>query len=108
MVIRPSDASRSADRLHGILPMCFAGPCFAIMDSGVKALTREDPIPQLLWARYAIHVFLMIVLFGPRHRPQAPGDAPLDASQTARPLVLPYPTGVACPAAGGRPRRAAA
>jgi drug/metabolite transporter (DMT)-like permease len=53
--------------VRGILLMCSAGFCFAVMDAGVKHLTVDYPVPQVIWARYAFHFLLMLVFLGPRY-----------------------------------------
>jgi drug/metabolite transporter (DMT)-like permease len=48
--------------------MSLAVLCFAVLDSLAKYLTRYYTVSGLVWARYTVHVLLMLVLFGPRMR----------------------------------------
>ncbi len=42
--------------------------CFAVLESTAKYLTGFYPVPQVVWARYTVHMLLMLVLLGPRMR----------------------------------------
>lgn len=65
----PSPNSADGDsRIRGILLMCSAGFCFAVMDAGVKHLAVDYPVPQVIWARYFFHFLLMLAFLGPRYR----------------------------------------
>lgn len=56
----------STDHLHrrGIMLMLLAVFCFAIMDATAKYLNRHYPAPGLVWARYLVHLLMMLALFG--------------------------------------------
>lgn len=62
---------------RAIALMLSAVTCFAILESTAKYLTRFYPVPQLVWARYTVHMVAMLVLLGPRMR--------LDLVRTANP-----------------------
>ena len=42
--------------------------CFTALETTAKWLSRHYPVPMVVWARYAVHVGLMVLLFGPRMR----------------------------------------
>jgi drug/metabolite transporter (DMT)-like permease len=42
--------------------------CFTVLEATAKWLSRSYPVPMVVWARYAGHVLLMLILFGPRMR----------------------------------------
>ena len=44
--------------------------CFTVLETTAKWLSRSYPVPMVVWARYAGHVGLMLVLFGPTMRSQ--------------------------------------
>jgi len=56
------------DHLHrrGILLMLGAVFCFAVMDATAKYLNRYYPAPGLVWARYFVHLLMMLAIYGPR------------------------------------------
>lgn len=39
--------------------------CFTVLETTAKWLSRSYPVPMVVWARYAGHVALMLLLFGP-------------------------------------------
>lgn len=49
----------------GILMMLGAGLCFAALDATSKHLTQTFPVPMLVWARYTVHLLLMLIFLGP-------------------------------------------
>lgn len=78
----------------GILLMLGAGLCFAALDATSKHLTQTFPVPMLVWARYTVHLVLMVIFLAPSMR------ARLIATQrpmalTARALMLVGTTGFA-------------
>ena len=78
----------------GILLMLGAGLCFAALDATSKHLTQTFPVPMLVWARYTVHLVLMLAFLAPSMR------ARLIATQrplalTARALMLVGTTGFA-------------
>ncbi len=80
--------------LIGILLMLGAGLCFAALDATSKHLTQTFPVPMLVWARYTVHLVLMLIFLAPSMR------AKLVATQrplalTARALMLVGTTGFA-------------
>lgn len=52
----------------GILLMLGAGLCFAALDATAKHLTQTFPVPMLVWARYAVHLALMLMFLAPSMR----------------------------------------
>lgn len=62
---------------RAIALMLSAVTCFAVLESTAKYLTRFYPVPQVVWARYTVHMVAMLVLLGPRMR--------LDLVRTANP-----------------------
>jgi drug/metabolite transporter (DMT)-like permease len=78
----------------GILLMLGAGLCFAALDATSKYLSQTFPVPMLVWARYTVHMLLMVVFLAPSMR------ARLIATQrpvalTVRALMLVGTTGFA-------------
>ena len=78
----------------GILLMLGAGLCFAALDATSKHLTQTFPVPMLVWARYTVHLVLMLIFLAPSMRTK------LIATQrpvalTARALMLVGTTGFA-------------
>ena len=74
--------------------MLGAGLCFAALDATSKHLTQTFPVPMLVWARYTVHLVLMVIFLAPSMR------AKLIATQrplalTARALMLVGTTGFA-------------
>ena len=51
---------------RAVLMMSVAVLCFAVLDSLSKYLTRFYPVPFVIWARYAVHVALMGMIFLPQ------------------------------------------
>ncbi len=39
--------------------------CFTVLETTAKWLSRSYPVPMVVWFRYAVHVGLMVVIFGP-------------------------------------------
>lgn len=64
----------------GILLMLGAGLCFAALDATSKHLSQIFPVPMLVWARYTVHLLLMVISLAPSMR------AKLIATQ--RPIAL--------------------
>ncbi len=54
----------------GIVLMIAAMTSFTILDSIAKHLAATYPVPMIVWARYFVHVVLMVLLLGPRMRGQ--------------------------------------
>jgi len=52
----------------GILLMLGAGLCFAALDAISKHLTQTFPVPMLVWARYTVHLALMLIFLAPSMR----------------------------------------
>jgi drug/metabolite transporter (DMT)-like permease len=80
--------------LRAVTLMVAAMLCFALLDATSKHLSQTFNVPLLVWARYAVHLVLMVVLLGPRHglglvRTQRP------VAQFARGLLLVAVTGFA-------------
>ena len=56
----------SPQLLRGILLIMLAVFLFSSMDTLAKFLLRSYPLPPLIFARYAVHTFFMLVLVAPR------------------------------------------
>ena len=54
--------------LTGIFLMLSAVLIFASMDTMAKYLARYYPVPNLVWARYTVHLLFMLVFLAPRLR----------------------------------------
>jgi drug/metabolite transporter (DMT)-like permease len=52
----------------GILLMLGAGLCFAALDATSKHLSQTFPVPMLVWARYTVHLALMLIVLAPSMR----------------------------------------
>jgi drug/metabolite transporter (DMT)-like permease len=52
-------------RLGGIAMMCAAVALFGCLDATTKYLTSSLPLGEIVWARYASHLLLMVVVLGP-------------------------------------------
>ncbi|MDA0662038.1 MAG: DMT family transporter, partial [Proteobacteria bacterium] len=52
--------------LHGILYMCLAVALMPVMNTIAKMLAAEYPLQQIVWARFAGHFLIMLLLFMPR------------------------------------------
>ncbi|MEX2616238.1 MAG: DMT family transporter [Alphaproteobacteria bacterium] len=52
--------------LHGILFMCLAVALMPVMNTIAKMLATEYPLQQVVWARFAGHFLIMLLLFMPR------------------------------------------
>ena len=78
----------------GILLMLGAGLCFAALDATSKHLTQTFPVPMLVWARYTVHLLLMLVFLGPSMRAKLI-DTQRPLALTARALMLVGTTGFA-------------
>jgi drug/metabolite transporter (DMT)-like permease len=50
----------------GILLAVAAVSCFSVLDSLAKHLTQSYPLPMVIWARYFVHVVIMLALLWPR------------------------------------------
>ena len=40
--------------------------CFAVLETTAKYLSRSYPVPMLVWCRYTVHTWLMLILLAPR------------------------------------------
>lgn len=54
--------------LRGILMIMTAVAMFTVLDSIAKYLARFYPVPGVVWARYAFHLLLVVLILGPRLR----------------------------------------
>jgi drug/metabolite transporter (DMT)-like permease len=52
--------------LRGIVLLMTAVLTFSLMDAIAKYLGRAYPVPILVWARYSVHLLIMLVAFAPR------------------------------------------
>lgn len=64
----PEHAATPADNRQGraILYLLGAVLLFALLDCSVKLLSREIPVPLLVWGRYTTHLLVMLLVLGPR------------------------------------------
>ena len=51
---------------RGMLMILAAVAMFAVMDTLSKYLTRFYPVMMVVWARYLLHTFVVIIVLGPR------------------------------------------
>lgn len=63
--------------LAGVLLMCLASTLFPVMNGVVQVLSRHYPSEQLIWARTAGHMVIVLLVLLPRHgvqvlRPRRP------------------------------------
>jgi drug/metabolite transporter (DMT)-like permease len=57
----------SSDRiLRAILAILFSVTCFSVLNAISKTLTQHYPVIEVIWARYVVAFFFMMVLFLPR------------------------------------------
>ena len=80
--------------LRAVTLMLAAMLCFALLDATSKHLSQTFNVPLLVWARYTVHLLLMVIFLAPRHgfglvRTQRP------VAQLARGLLLVAVTGFA-------------
>src|SRR3954453_3726197 len=40
--------------------------CFSVLETTAKYLSRSYPVPMLVWCRYVVHTWLMLMLLAPR------------------------------------------
>ena len=79
--IEPADHPHALDVgvIKGI-PLAMAAVfCFAIMDTMAKYLGKSYPILALVWARYTVHMLIMLVWLGPSMK--------FDLVRTTRPML---------------------
>jgi drug/metabolite transporter (DMT)-like permease len=70
----PTQAAARAvrkERLLGILLMCGAVACFSGLDASAKWLSRSLPVLEVVWARYAASVLVVVLFVNPWTRPGA-------------------------------------
>lgn len=56
----------NADALRGIMFMCLACSLFPLLNACAKLLGNSYPITEVVWARYAGHLLVILVMFMPR------------------------------------------
>lgn len=61
-----TEAAAPASQARAILLMVVAIFCFTLMDASAKALIPRVGILQTVWARYAGHMLLVLILIAPR------------------------------------------
>jgi drug/metabolite transporter (DMT)-like permease len=67
----PSESPAMTERaahLKGIVLIVLTMLCFVAMDTVVKALVRDYPVTEVVWARYVFHVLVTIAVLAPRRR----------------------------------------
>jgi drug/metabolite transporter (DMT)-like permease len=60
-----TDAALRARHLTGILLAVAAVAAFSVLDSFAKHLSQSYPLPMVIWARYFVHVLVMVALLAP-------------------------------------------
>ena len=60
----PPHGQAHAHTLRGIALVMTAVFMFSSMDTVAKHLLRSYPLLPLIWARYAVHLVFMLVVFG--------------------------------------------
>ncbi|MEC5399974.1 DMT family transporter [Uliginosibacterium sp. H1] len=55
----------AAHPVRGVMFFSIALFLFACLDTSVKYLAQHHPVPLIAWARYIVHLLLMVVLLGP-------------------------------------------
>lgn len=63
-MLPPSDAAQQ--RRLGITLVVLATLCFSVIDASAKWLVQHLPVAQVVWLRFATHVFWMVLLLAPR------------------------------------------
>lgn len=58
--------TRSGDLMKGIGFMCLAAAVLPFLNAAAKLLIDELSVVQIVWARYAVHLALVVALFAPR------------------------------------------
>ena len=61
-----SAAAVKPQMLRGMLMVMVAVAIFSVVDVFSKYLTRSYPVGLVVWARYAFHLLLVVVVLGPR------------------------------------------
>ena len=61
-----NNAAVKPQPLRGMLMVMSAVAIFSVTDVLSKYLTRNYPVAQVVWARYAFHLLLAVVVLGPR------------------------------------------
>ncbi len=54
--------------LRAVTLMLAAMLCFALLDATSKHVSQTFNVPLLVWARYTVHLLLMVIFLGPRFR----------------------------------------
>ena len=54
--------------MRAILLMCAGVSLFPVMNAGVKLLTANYPVSQIVWARFTGHLIVMLIVFLPQYR----------------------------------------
>lgn len=67
-VLNPILSSQPPAFLRAILLLLAAQICFASLDATAKYLTGFFAIPMLVWARYSLHLLLMLIFLLPTRR----------------------------------------
>lgn len=78
----------------GILLMLGAGLCFAALDATSKHLAQTFAVPMLVWARYTVHLVLMLIFLAPAMRSRLVATQ-RPFAMTVRALMLVATTGFA-------------
>jgi drug/metabolite transporter (DMT)-like permease len=60
-------AQRDPQILTGILFMCAGVSMFPFMDAGIKWLSPNYPVMEIVWARFTGHLLFMLLIFLPRY-----------------------------------------
>jgi drug/metabolite transporter (DMT)-like permease len=73
----PAPVAFRHETLQGMVLISLAVLCFAVLDSVSKYLAQHYAVSSLIWARYTVHMLIMLGVFGPRMK--------LGLLKTARP-----------------------
>jgi drug/metabolite transporter (DMT)-like permease len=74
----PAPVAFRHEALQGMVLISLAVLCFAVLDSvSNKYLAQHYAVSSLIWARYTVHMLIMLGVFGPRMK--------LGLLKTARP-----------------------
>jgi drug/metabolite transporter (DMT)-like permease len=64
--VGPIAGNEARTHLRGILLVIAAVGTLAVLDSISKHLSRSYPVPMVVWARYLVHVLIMLAVLWPR------------------------------------------
>jgi drug/metabolite transporter (DMT)-like permease len=56
----------SSAQARAVLYMMAMVTCFSVLETTAKFLSRNYPVPMIVWSRYFVHTALMVLLLAPR------------------------------------------